>query len=194
MWNTPLPSGTPLSVAIGCALFLFGLSLGLVITGVCWVLMVVSGDRWASSSQEGYAYISDDEINLLIELVRQAIAGSGWTLCGDCYTHNLLRQLPLPLVPLSSEQEDLATHSSMQQQVAAGHPPSDPLSMESIDNTRERPGRSKSTRWVDLALPVARITPESGKNRPKQHLCEGQVYPVGRLAPPYSLVKERKAL
>ncbi len=192
MWNAPLTSGIALSVATGCALFLFGLSLGLVIVGVCWAFIAASGDRQANSSQESYSYISDDEIEIVIELVRDAVAGSGWTLCGDCYTRNLLRQLPLPLVPLSSEQEDLAMHSAPRCTPPTGWVRIETL--ERIDNTRERSGRSaKSTQRVDQALPAAQITPDSGKNRLEQHLYEGQVYPVGRLAPPYPLVKERNA-
>src|ERR1700680_3912735 len=93
MWNAPLTNGTPLSVATSCALFLFGLSLGFVIAGVCWAFIAASGDRQASPSWESYPYINDDEIDILIELVRDAVAGSGWTLCGDCYTRNLLQQI-----------------------------------------------------------------------------------------------------
>ncbi len=96
MWNAPLTNEIPLLVATGCALFLFGLSIGLVFAGVCWVFVAASVDRLASSSQESYAYISDDEIEIVIELVRDAVAGDGWTLCGDCYTRNLLQQMPIP--------------------------------------------------------------------------------------------------
>ena len=202
MWNAPLTNGIALSVATGCALFLFGLAVGLVIVGVCWAFIAASGDRQAHPSQESYATISDDEIEIVIELVRDAIAGSGWALCGDCYTRNLLQQLPLPMKErtpavgdckalLSSGQEDLAMHSAPRCTWPTSWVRIE--TVESIDNTRERPGRSKSTQWVDLALPLAHTMPESGKNRPEQHLCEGQVYPLGRLAPRYRIANERNA-
>jgi len=192
MWNTPI-SGTGLSIATGCALVLFGLSLGLLVAGVCVACVAASGDRQASSPQESYGFISDDEIELVIELVRDAVAGSGWTLCGDCYTRKLLIQLPLPPVLLSSGQEEPAMHPCADLQVVVVNTASGPFSVERIDHTRERPGRSKSTRRVDLALPLAHLMPESGKNRPEQHLCEEQVYPAGRPGTPYCIANERNA-
>ncbi|MGH2496513.1 MAG: hypothetical protein ACRDIV_17585 [Ktedonobacteraceae bacterium] len=195
MWNAPLTSGTTLSVAIGCALFLYGLSLGLLVAGACVAWVAASDDRPASLPQENDATISDDEVAIVLELVRDAVAGGGWSLCGDCYTRNLLMQLPLPTALLASRQEDLAMHSyAHQQQAAAVKTASSPFSVESIDNTRERPGRSESTHRVDLALPLAHTMPASGKNRPEQHLCECQAYHVGRLAPPYCIANERNAL
>ncbi len=92
MWNVPLISGTTLSVAIGCVLFLYGLSLGLLVAGIC-LAFVASGGRQASPSQETYPSISDEEIEIVAELVRGAVARSGWTLCGDCYARLLLQKM-----------------------------------------------------------------------------------------------------
>lgn len=140
MWNTPLMNGTGLSIATGCALFLFGLSLGLLVAGVCVACVAASGDRQASSSQESDGFISDDEIELVIELVREAVAGNGWTLCGDCYTRKLLRQLPLLPAPLFTEQEEPATHHRADRQVALATAARCGSPLESVSGMRERLG------------------------------------------------------
>ena len=95
MWNAPLTSGTTLSVATGCALFLYGLSLGLVVAGIC-LAFVASDGHQVSPSQETYPSISDEEIEIVTELVREAVAQSGWTLCGDCYARLLLQRMQQP--------------------------------------------------------------------------------------------------
>ena len=97
MWNAPLINGTGLSISTDCALVLLGLSFGLLVAGFCLAFVAALDDHRASSSEGSYAYISDDEIEIVIELVRDAVAGSGWTLCGDCYTRNLLMQLSFPV-------------------------------------------------------------------------------------------------
>jgi hypothetical protein len=97
MWNASLSHGITLTTATGCALVLFGVSVGLVIAAVCWVCIAVPAGQQAAAPQERYASINDDEIEIVIELVHDALAGGGWTLCGDCYTRNLLQRLHLPL-------------------------------------------------------------------------------------------------
>lgn len=123
MWNAPLANGIPMTVATGCALVLFGVSLGLVIAAVCWVCIVMPAGQQAAAPQESDASISDDEIEIVIELVHDALAGGGWTLCGDCYTRTLLQRLRIPLqesvpaaweqparVPASTQRVDSGTH------------------------------------------------------------------------------------
>ena len=97
MWNAPLSNGISLTVATSCALVLFGLSVGLVIAAVCWVCIVMPAGQQATLPLESYASISDDEIEIVIELVHDALATGGWTLCGDCYTRTLLQRLQLPI-------------------------------------------------------------------------------------------------
>jgi hypothetical protein len=107
MWNAPLAHGILLTIATGGALVLFGLSVGLVIAAVGWVCIAMPTDLQAASPQESCASISDDEIEIVIELVHDALAGGDWTLCGDCYTRNLLQRLQLPLkehIPAEWEQ------------------------------------------------------------------------------------------
>src|SRR6266852_4961683 len=107
MWNAPLSHGITLTDATGCALVLFGVSVGLAIAAVCWVCIAVPANQRASAPQESYASISDDEIEIVIELVHDALATGGWTLCGDCYTRNMLQRLQLPLkkhIPAEWEQ------------------------------------------------------------------------------------------
>ena len=157
MWNAPLSSGIALSVATGCAFFLFGLAVGLVIAGVCWAFIAASGDRPASSSQESYAFISDDEIDLVIELVREAVAGSsGWSLCGDCYTLKLLQQLPFPV------------------RESGQGSPSSPTGL----SHRE----PDSTLRVDAGRYPAQNTRDSHENGHKQHLRVEQGESVGSVA------------
>ena len=107
MWNALLSHGITLTVATGCALVLFGVSVGLVIAAVCWVCIAVPTDQQAAAPHRSDASISDDEIEIVIELVHDALATGGWTLCGDCYTRTLLQRLRLPLqesVPAAWEQ------------------------------------------------------------------------------------------
>jgi hypothetical protein len=139
MWNT-LISGTGLSIATGCALFLYGLSLGLLVAGLCLASVAASGDRQANSLQEYGATISDDEIELVVELVREAVAGSGWTLCGDCYTRKLLVQLPLPPALLFTGPEEPATHCHADPQLAPANAGSCGSLQESVSGTCERSG------------------------------------------------------
>ena len=150
MWNAPLANGIPLTVATGCALVLFGLSVGLVIAAVCWVCIVMPTAQ-ATAPQESYASISDDEIEIVIELVHDALAGGGWTLCGDCYTRNLLQRLQLPL----SER-----FPAEWEQPARG---------------------AVSTRRVDGGAHAVQTTPASLKNGPKQLLRVEQEAPLGRV-------------
>lgn len=164
--NTLLTSETGLSVATGCALFLLGLSLGLLVAGVCLAFAAASSTCQESSLQEHSISISDDEIELVIELVREAVAGSGWTLCGDCYARNLLQQVPLP------------NPAGRGLQHSGKNRPEQCLRVERIYPQ----GKGKVT-----------IPPDAGKNRLEQHLCEGQVYPVGRRTPPCCIVNERNA-
>ena len=152
MWNAPLTNGTTLSVATGSALFLFGLSIGIVIAGACWVFIAERGDGQASSRQEGYATISDDEIEIVVEIVREAVAAdSGWTLCGDCYCRRLLQQLPFPTVQMGDGKLE-------ESELASPHIPTsfrarDPISTRRVDSGehfiqnvpvfREKPLRSQ---------------------------------------------------
>ena len=92
MGQTLLARDIPLSVAMGCALFLYGLALGLVVAGTCLAL-VASRDRQGSPAQQVFPSISDEEIEIVTELVREAVAQSGWTICGDCYARLLLSQI-----------------------------------------------------------------------------------------------------
>jgi len=157
MRNAPLTNGTTLTIAIGCALFLFGLSIGLVIAGICWAFIAASGDHQASSSQESYASISDDEIEIVIELVRDAIARCGWALCGDCYTHNLLQRLQLPVkecIPAEREKPVLRVPAS--------------------------------TRWVDDGAHSAQNTPDSLPNGHHRRLRVEQGASLGRVPTPTS--------
>jgi hypothetical protein len=153
MWNAPLTNGTTFSVAIGCALFLFGLSIGLVIAGVCWAFIAASSDPQANSPQESYPYISDDEIDIVIELVREAIAGSGWTICGDCYTRQLLQQLPQP--PQESERTRACSPTRLRE----------PASTHRVEDGRDR----------------TQNTPNPGENRPERSLQVEQGERMGRV-------------
>jgi len=134
MWNALLSHGITPNVATGCALVLFGVSVGLVIAAVCWVCIVMPADRPAAAPQESYASISDDEIETVIELVYDALARGGWTLCGDCYTGHLLQRLQLPL----------NEHIPTEWELPAGVP--------------------ASTRWVDGGTHAAHNRPTSLKN------------------------------
>ena len=190
--NTLLTSETSLAVATGCALFLLGLSLGLFIAAVC-LAFAASSSCQSSLSQESSTFIGDDEIELIIELVREATAGSGWTLCGDCYTRKLLRQLPLPPVLLFSGQRDLAIDHRADLQVAPLSTTSCGSPLESVSNTCERSGWIRSTQRVDEGQHVAHTTPDSGKNQPEQRFRVEQVYPRGRRTPPCCIANERNA-
>ena len=154
MWNAPLANGIPLTVATGCTLVLFGVSVGLVIAAVCWVCIAVPVDQQAAALQESYASISDDEIEIVIELVHDALARGGWTLCGDCYTRSLLQRLRLPIeehIPVAWEQ-----------------PAREPA----------------STRRVDGGTHPAQNTPASLKNGHEQPLRVEQGTPLGRVTTP----------
>lgn len=151
MWNVPLANGIPLTVATSCALVLFGVSVGLVIAAVCWVCIALPADQPAAAPLESYATISDDEIEIVIELAHDALAGGGWTLCGDCYTRTLLQRLRLPLqesIPAAREQ-----------------PAREPA----------------STRRVDGGTHPAQNTPASLKNGYKQPLRGEQGASLGRV-------------
>ena len=154
MWNAPLAHSIPKTVATGCALVLFGVSVGLVITAVCWVCIVMPADQQATAPQESDASISDDEIEIVIELVHDALATGGWTLCGDCYTRTLLQRLRLPL------QEPVPAAWEQPARVPA------------------------STRRVDGGTHPAQNTPASLKNEHKQPLWVEQGASLGRVTTP----------
>ena len=97
MWNVLLTYSIALSAATGWALFLFGLSSGLVLAGVCWALIAASDTGLIEPTPTSSAAISDEEIEIVIELVRDALAAGGWTLCGDCYSRQILQQVQFPL-------------------------------------------------------------------------------------------------
>ena len=151
MWNAPLANGIPMTVATGCALVLFDVSVGLVIAAVCWVCIVMPAGQQAAAPQESDASISDEEIEIVIELVHDALAGGGWTLCGDCYTRNLLQRLRLPL------QESV------------------PAAWEQLARV------PASTRRVDGGAHPAQKTPASLKNGQKQPLRVEQGGSLGRV-------------
>lgn len=178
--NMLLTSETGLSVATGCALFLLGLSIGLFIAGMCLALAAtpILGDCKIveNCKQEDSASIGDDDLALVIELVREAVAGSGWTLCGDCYARNLLLQVPLP---------NPADRGLQMNTVSCGSP------LGSVSNTRGCSGGTGSTHRVDEGQYVAHPTPDSGKNRSEQRLRVEQLYPVGRCTSPYCIANER---
>ena len=151
MWNVPLANGIPLTVATGCALVLFGVSVGLVIAAVCLVCIAVSADQQALAPQERYASISDDEIEIVIELVHDALATGGWTLCGDCYTRNLLYQVQLPLnerIPFGWEQP--VTGPATTRWVDGGTHPAQNTSV-SLKNGRTQP------LWVEQGASLGRV-------------------------------------
>ena len=151
MWNVPLANGIPLTVATGCALVLFGLSVGLVIAAVCWVCIVMPAGQPAAAPQESYASISDDEIEIVIELVHDALARGGWTLCGDCYTRNLLQRLQLPVMEhIPAEGEKPVTVPASTRRVNGGtHPAQN--TPASLKNGRQQP------LWVEQGVSLGRV-------------------------------------
>jgi len=173
MWNTPLISGTGLSIATGCALVLLGLSLGLLVAGLCLAFVAASGDRQASSPEESDGSISDDEIELVIELMRDAVAGSGWTLCGDCYTRTLLRQVQHsePEQPCSGRQEPQVTARERAQPTR--------------DRERYPPGRS----WVPAGRAILVETPENGEQQQHGYPFPSQRVPAGHGTRPSGWVR-----
>jgi len=154
MWNTLLSNGIGLSIASGCALFLFGLAVGLVIVGVCWAFIAASDTCQADPTPTSSATISDDEIEIVIGLVRDAIAEGGWTLCGDCYSRQLLQQMQFPV-----------------REWEAGIP-SPPVSCS----------ESSSTRRVDGGEHFPQRTPDPGKNQHEPGLRVEQGEHRGRAA------------
>ena len=141
LWNAPLANGIPLTVATGCALVLFGVSVGLVVAAVCWVFVAVPDGQPVAAPQESYASISDDEIEIVIELAHDALAGGGWTLCGDCYTRNLLQRLQLPIseyIPAAWEQPARETASTRRVDGGAYPVQNTPVS---LNNGRKQPLR-----------------------------------------------------
>ena len=154
MWNAPLSHGITLTDATGGALVLFGVSVGLVIAAVCWICIAVPTNQHAAAPQESYASISDDEIEIVIELVHDALATGGWTLCGDCYARNLLQRLQLPL------KEHIPPDCVPPMRVAA------------------------STRGVNGGKHPAQNTPISLKNGRKQPLRVEQGASLGRVTAP----------
>lgn len=163
MWNVPLTHDIALSVATGCALFLFGLSIGLVLAGVCWAFIAASDTCRTHPTPTSSATISDEEIEIVIELVRDALAADGWTLCGDCYGRQLLQQMQFPV-----------------QEWEFGIPSSSPS-----------PRKPCSTRRVDAGRHIAQHTPDPEKNQREPGLRVEQGEYLGRVTVLSSSSKER---
>ena len=152
LWNAPLANGIPLTVATGCALVLFGVSVGLVVAAVCCIFVAVPASQPVAAPQESYASISDDEIEIVIELVHDALATGGWTLCGDCYARTLLQRLQLPIeeyIPAAWEKPISRVAASPHRVDGGAHPAQN--TPASLKNGQKQPLR------VEQGTPLGRV-------------------------------------